>query len=53
MFNVQPKKDFHPPMQYFRRWPRCGKERRLVVRAEVAARWLNWWHQWQARWWRA
>lgn len=25
--------------------------RRLVARVEVAASWLNWWHQWQCRWW--
>jgi hypothetical protein len=27
--------------------------RRLVARVEVAVSWLDWWHQWQARWWRA
>jgi hypothetical protein len=48
MFNAQPKKDFHMPMQYFNPWPRCGE-----ARAEVAASWLDWWHHWHARWWRA
>lgn len=27
--------------------------RRLVARVEVAARWLDWWRQWEARWWQA
>ena len=27
--------------------------RRLVARVEVAARWLDWWRIWEARWWRA
>jgi hypothetical protein len=27
--------------------------RRLVARVEVAASWLDWWHHWEARWWRA
>jgi hypothetical protein len=27
--------------------------RRLVARVEVAVRWLDWWHQWETRWWRA
>jgi hypothetical protein len=27
--------------------------RRLVARVEVAVSWLDWWQQWQARWWRA
>lgn len=27
--------------------------RRLVARVEVAANWLNWWRQWENRWWRA
>jgi hypothetical protein len=27
--------------------------RRLVARVEVAASWLDWWHRWEARWWRA
>lgn len=27
--------------------------RRLVARVEVAPSWLNWWHQWQVRWWRS
>lgn len=27
--------------------------RRLVARVEVAVSWLDWWRQWQARWWRA
>ena len=26
--------------------------RRLVARVEVAASWLDWWRQWEARWWR-
>jgi len=27
--------------------------RRLVARVEVAASWLDWWRQWEARWWPA
>lgn len=27
--------------------------RRLVARVEVAVSWLDWWRQWEARWWRA
>jgi hypothetical protein len=27
--------------------------RRLVARVEVAASWLDWWRQWEARWWQA
>lgn len=27
--------------------------RRLVARVEVAANWLDWWRQWEIRWWRA
>lgn len=27
--------------------------RRLVARVEVAASWLDWWRNWEARWWRA
>jgi hypothetical protein len=26
--------------------------RQWVVRVEVAASWLNWWRQWETRWWR-
>jgi hypothetical protein len=26
--------------------------RRLVARVEVAASWLDWWRNWEARWWR-
>ena len=25
--------------------------RRLVARVEATPSWLNWWHQWQVRWW--
>jgi hypothetical protein len=27
--------------------------RRLMARVEVAVSWLDWWRQWEARWWRA
>ncbi len=27
--------------------------RRLVARVEVPVSWLNWWRQWEIRWWRA
>lgn len=27
--------------------------RRLVARVEVAANWLDWWRNWEERWWRA
>jgi hypothetical protein len=32
---------------------RVRHARRLVARVEVAASWLDWWRNWEARWWRA